>query len=169
GDATTGSDAQAKRASVPPEVAPDELTVAKAKEILAASLAGDRELGTDPETGHEIVARTGRFGPYVTEILPESEAPKKGSKKSAKPRTASLFKNMDVATVDLDTALQLLSLPRVVGTDPESGEEITARNGRYGPYLKKGTDSRSLTEEEQIFSITLQEALEIYAQPKRRR
>src|SRR5699024_881693 len=97
------------------------------------------------------------------------EAPKKGSKKSAKPRTASLFKNMDVATVDLDTALQLLSLPRVVGTDPESGEEITARNGRYGPYLKKGRDWRSLTEEEQIFSIALQEALEIYAQPKRRR
>src|SRR5699024_4953096 len=160
-----------KRASVPPEVAPDELTVAKAKEILAASLAGDRELGTDPETGHEIVARTGRFGPYVTEILPESEAPKKGSKKSAKPkpRTASLFKNMDVATVDLDTALQLLSLPRVVGTDPESGEEITARNGRYGPYLKKGTDSRSLTAEEQIFEITLEEALELYAQPKRGR
>lgn len=172
-DTTADAEAKTKRASVPPEVAPDELTVAKAEEILAASLAGDRELGTDPQTGHEIVARTGRFGPYVTEILPESEepAPKKGSKKSAKPkaRTASLFKSMDVATVDLETALELLSLPRVVGADPESGEEITARNGRYGPYMKKGTDSRSLTSEEQIFAITLQEALEIYAQPKRGR
>ena len=90
-------------------------------------------------------------------------------KKAAKPkpRTASLFKDMDLATIDLDTALKLLSLPRVVGADPE-GVEITAQNGRYGPYLKRGTDSRSLQTEQQLFDITLEEALAIYAQPKQR-
>src|SRR5690606_18532175 len=124
--------------------------------------------GTDPGTGHDIVARAGRYGPYVTEVLPEpDEAPKRGAKR-VKPRTGSLFADMDLATIDLETALRLLSLPRVVGTDPESGEEITAQNGRYGPYLKKGTDSRSLTSEQQIFDITLEEALAIYAQPKQR-
>ena len=166
---------QARRASVPDDIAPDELTLARAEELFAASAEDGRELGVDPDTGHTIIARTGRFGPYVTEVLPEvdsaAEASAKGKKKAArpKPRTASLFKSMDLATVDLPTALRLLSLPRVVGTDPESGEEITAENGRYGPYLKKGTDSRSLTEEEQIFDITLDEALELYAQPKRGR
>ncbi|HLS62591.1 MAG TPA: type I DNA topoisomerase [Ruania sp.] len=164
---------QARRASVPDDIAPDELTLARAEELFAASAEDGRELGTDPATGHTIIVKNGRFGPYVTEVLPETEeaAPSKGKKKAAKPkpRTASLFKSMDLATVDLDAALRLLSLPRVVGTDPESGEEITARNGRYGPYLKKGTDSRSLTAEEQIFDITLEEALELYAQPKRGR
>src|SRR5690625_1888084 len=164
---TAGDDA--KRASVPDDIAPDELTVAKARELLEASAADGRELGTDPETGHTIVAKTGRFGPYVTEVLPEEEAPAKGKKK-VKPRTASLFKTMQLETVTLEDALRLLSLPRVVGTDPESGEEITAQNGRYGPYLKKGTDSRSLPEgEEQIFEVTLEEALELYKQPKRGR
>ena len=85
-----------------------------------------------------------------------------------KPRTGSLFKSMDISTVTLDDALKLLSLPRVVGADPESGDEITAQNGRYGPYLKKGTDSRSLANEDQIFGITLDEALKIYSEPKRR-
>jgi DNA topoisomerase-1 len=110
----------------------------------------------------QVVAKAGRYGPYVTEVLPE-EAPK-----SAKPRTGSLLKTMSLDTVTLDDALRLLSLPRVVGVDPASGEEITAQNGRYGPYLKKGSDSRSLETEEQMFDITLDEALAIYAQPKQR-
>ncbi|MFN8075342.1 MAG: type I DNA topoisomerase [Kineosporiaceae bacterium] len=151
-----------QRASVPDDVAPDELTLEKARELLTTSGDGDRVLGSDPVSGREIVARAGRFGPYVTEVLPE-DAPK-----SAKPRTASLFKSMQLETVGLEEALRLLSLPRVVGADPESGEEITAQNGRYGPYLKKGTDSRSLTSEEQLFEIGLDEALAIYAQPKQR-
>jgi DNA topoisomerase-1 len=134
-------------------------------------------LGTDPISGHEIVAKDGRFGPYVTEILPEGDplpetataAQKKAAKaKAPKPRTGSLFKSMSIETVNIDDALKLLSLPRVVGKDPESGDEITAQNGRYGPYLKKGTDSRSLTTEDQLFEITLEEALKIYAEPKQR-
>ncbi len=108
-----------------------------------------------------VVAKNGRYGPYVTEVLPE-DAPK-----NAKPRTGSLFKSMSLDTVTLDDAVRLLSLPRVVGVDTE-GQEITAQNGRYGPYLKRGTDSRSLTSEEQLFSVTLDEALAIYAQPKQR-
>jgi DNA topoisomerase-1 len=155
-------DGEARRASVPDDVAPDELTVGKARELLDSQADGDRPLGTDPATGRTIVARSGRFGPYVTELL-EDDAPK-----SAKPRTGSLFKSMQLQTVSLDDALRLLSLPRVVGADPGTGEEITAQNGRYGPYLKKGTDSRSLTAEDQIFDITLDEALAIYAQPKAR-
>ncbi|MFV0253481.1 MAG: type I DNA topoisomerase [Beutenbergiaceae bacterium] len=167
------------RASVPDDLAPDELTPQRARDLLTeAAKTGDdgRPLGTDPDSGHEIVVKNGRFGPYVTEVLPEppesaEEVKPKGKKKAAKPkpRTASLFKDMAVETVDLDAALRLLSLPRVVGTDPESGTDITAQNGRYGPYLKKGTDSRSLTSEQQIFDITLEQALEIYAQPKRGR
>ena len=116
-------------------------------------------------TGHEVVAKEGRYGPYVTEVLTDSDAP---AKKKTKPRTSSLFKHMSVETVTLEQAVQLLSLPRVVGTDPDGGGEITAQNGRYGPYLKKGTDSRSLTSEGQLFTVTLDEALEIYRQPKQR-
>jgi len=174
----------ATRASVPDDLAPDELTPERARELMAeAATTGDdgRPLGTDPASGHEIVVKNGRFGPYVTEVLPEAEAddaaakPKKGKAAKPKPRTASLFKDMSVETVDLDSALKLLSLPRVVGTVTEGeGEEakqveITAQNGRYGPYLKKGTDSRSLESEQQLFDITLEQALEIYAQPKRGR
>ncbi|HEU4567359.1 MAG TPA: type I DNA topoisomerase [Marmoricola sp.] len=153
---------EGQRANVPEDLPPDELTLDKARELLANPAGEERELGTDPETGRAIVAKNGRYGPYVTEVLPE-DAPKK-----QKPRTGSLFKSMSVDTVTLDQALRLLSLPRVVGKDPESGEEITAQNGRYGPYLKKGTDSRSLESEEQIFDITLEQALAIYAQPKTR-
>jgi DNA topoisomerase-1 len=150
-----------KRANVPDDLPPDELTLEKAQELLANPSGGETHLGVHPDTGLEIVAKDGRFGPYVTEVLPE-DAPK-----SAKPRTGSLFKSMTLDTVTLEDAIRLLSLPRVVGTDAE-GVEITAQNGRYGPYLKKGTDSRSLTSEDQLLTITLDEALAIYAQPKQR-
>ncbi|MBC2875802.1 MULTISPECIES: type I DNA topoisomerase [Streptomyces] len=153
-----------QRADVPEDLAPDELTVEYAEELFARP-SGEYELGTDPESGHPIVAKDGRYGPYVTEVLPEG-TPKTG-KNAVKPRTASLFKSMSLDTVTLDDALKLMSLPRVVGADAE-GVEITAQNGRYGPYLKKGTDSRSLETEDQIFDITLEEALAIYAQPKQR-
>lgn len=173
-------DEEGKRANVPADVAPDELTVAKAKELFERAADDGRELGVDPSTGHVIIAKDGRYGPYVTEVLPEPEgtqepqdeaAPKKRTSKAKtgpKPRTASLFKSMGLSTVTLEQALDLLSLPRVVGQDAE-GVDITAQNGRYGPYLKKGTDSRSLESEEQLFTVTLEQALEIFAQPKRRR
>ncbi|MFD9376308.1 type I DNA topoisomerase [Streptomyces sp. NPDC059999] len=153
-----------QRADVPDDMAPDELTVEYAEELFAKP-SGEFELGTDPVSGNQIVAKDGRYGPYVTEILPEG-TPKTG-KNAVKPRTASLFQSMSLDTVTLDEALKLMSLPRVVGADAE-GVEITAQNGRYGPYLKKGTDSRSLETEGQLFSITLDEALAIYAQPKQR-
>ena len=198
-----------QRANLPDDLPPDELTLEYAEKLFSTPQEG-RVLGVDPATGHEVVAREGRFGPYVTELLPEptpepepepdvtpipveeveaagggtktatkkavakkaaKKAPaKKAAKKATgpKPRTASLLKTMDLSTVTLEDALRLLSLPRVVGVDPESGEEITAQNGRYGPYLKKGTDSRSLADEEQMFTVTLDEALKIYAEPKRR-
>ena len=173
--AADAAPAQPRRATINDDVAPDEMTPAKARELLDAAADDGRVLGTDPATGHEIVARAGRYGPYVTEVLPEDDAPApaKGKKAAAKarPRTASLFKDMDLATIDLDAALRLLSLPRVVGTATEEDGtevEITAQNGRYGPYLKKGSDSRSLVTEQQLFDITLEEALAIYAQPKQR-
>ncbi|MDW4905038.1 type I DNA topoisomerase [Streptomyces sp. ADMS] len=153
-----------QRADVQEDLAPDELSVELAEELLAKP-SGDFELGADAESGNQIIARDGRYGPYVTEVLPEG-TPKTG-KNAVKPRTASLFKSMSLDTVTLADALKLMSLPRVVGKDAE-GVEITAQNGRYGPYLKKGTDSRSLQTEDQLFTITLEEALEIYSQPKQR-
>ncbi|MCX5212057.1 type I DNA topoisomerase [Kitasatospora sp. NBC_00240] len=153
-----------QRADIPDELPPDELTVELAEELLAKP-SGDFELGTDPVSGNPVVAKSGRYGPYVTEILPEG-TPKTG-KNAVKPRTASLFKTMSLDAITLEEALKLLSIPRVVGTDPE-GQEISAYNGKFGPYLKRGTDSRSLTDEEQILTITLDEALAIYAQPKLR-
>ncbi len=167
----TTAEGDPKRVSITDDVAPDEMTPDKGRELLESAADDGRVLGQDPQTGRDIVAKAGRYGPYVTEVLAEpDEAPAKGTKKTAqvKPRTGSLFADMDLATIKLDTALRLLSLPRVVGADPESGEEITAQNGRYGPYLKKGPDSRSLTSEDQIFSIGLEEALAVYAQPKQR-
>ncbi len=204
-----------RRVNVPEDLAPDELTPQRARELIDAPVVGDRVLGLNPETGKEVLAKDGRFGPYVTERTPEvpeaepavdaatgevlesapetdtaatavatetaaaagattTKAPakkapaKKAPKKAALPkeRTASLFKSMDVDSIDLATALRLLDLPRTVGLDPESGDEIQAQNGRYGPYLKKGTDTRSLTSEDQIFDIDLAGALELYAQPK---
>ena len=151
--------ADGRRANVPDDLPPDGLTAEVAEELLSRPLAEERELGVDPESGRMVVAKNGRFGPYVTEVLPE------GTPKSVKPRTASLFRSMSLDSIDLAAAQRLMSLPRVVGKDPE-GVEITAQNGRYGPYLKKGSDSRSLTSEEQIFDITLDEALAIYAAPK---
>ena len=177
-------DAEGKRANVPADLAPDELSVDKARELFTRAADDGRELGVDPVSGHVIIAKDGRYGPYVTEVLPEPEetaeaktaktakstkAKKTTKAAKPKPRTASLLRSMDLSTVTLEQALDLLSLPRVVGQDPESGEDITAQNGRYGPYLKKGTDSRSLETEEQIFTVTLEQALEIFAQPKRRR
>jgi DNA topoisomerase-1 len=171
-----------RRVNIPQELAPDELTAEKARELIDAPIVGDRVIGVNPANGKEVVAKDGRFGPYVTELEPEApvvepefvvdkktgELKEKKAKKVAvvKPRTASIFKSMDLATIDLDTALALLDLPRVVGADPETGAEITAQNGRFGPYLKRGTDTRSLLSEDQIFEIDLPAALELYAQPK---
>lgn len=146
-------------APIPEDLPPDELSLEKAIELLEAP-SGDRELGVDPESGFQVLAKSGRYGPYV--LLEEPE----GSKK--KPKTSSLLKSMNLDTVTFEDALKLLTLPRVVGVDPESEEAITAQNGRYGPYLKKGTDSRSLETEEQMFDITLDEALHLFSQPKRR-
>ncbi|WP_267421387.1 MULTISPECIES: type I DNA topoisomerase [unclassified Curtobacterium] len=204
-----------RRVNVPEDLAPDELTAEKARELVEAPVVSDRVVGINPETGKEVLAKDGRFGPYVTERTPEPEPQvdpatgevietpaepepvattaaakkttaaaakkaaaagttatatkaKKPAKKAVAPkeRTASLFKSMDPQSVDLETALKLLSLPRTVGADPESGDEITAQNGRYGPYLKKGTDTRTLPSEDAIFDVDLAGALEIFAQPK---
>ena len=149
-----------ERASVPEDLPPDELTLAKAIELLDAP-STDRTLGTDPETGKDVIARSGRFGPYIQLGSADDT--------EAKPATASLFKSMALDTVTLEDALRLLALPRTVGEDPQSGEEITAQNGRYGPYLKRGKDTRSIESEAQIFTIDLAEALALFAQPKRRR
>jgi DNA topoisomerase-1 len=146
-------------ASIPDQVAPDELTVERALELLSAP-SNDRELGTDPETGLPVSLRTGRFGPYVQ--LGEQE-------ETGKPKRASLFKAMEPDEVTLEVALQLLSLPRLVGKDPADDEEITAMNGRYGPYIKKGSETRSLEKEEQLLTVSLDEALVLLSQPKRRR
>ncbi|MGD9607268.1 MAG: type I DNA topoisomerase, partial [Leucobacter sp.] len=148
--------------NIPDGLAPDELTPARAHELADAEPLEDRIVGLHPVTGKRIAAKNGRFGPYVTELPNEGEELPKGEKA----RTASLFKTMDPATVDLDTAVALLDLPRVVGVDAETGAEITAQNGRYGPYLKKGTETRSLPSEDAIFSIDLAGAQEILAQPK---
>ena len=173
-----GDDGEAtpQRANLHDSLTPDELTLDVAEELFATPQEG-RTLGVDPDTGHEIVAKDGRYGPYVTEVLPKpddddgasGQPAKKGKKPTGpKPRTGSLLRTMDLQTVTLEDALKLLSLPRVVGVDPESSQEITAQNGRYGPYLKRGNDSRSLATEDQMFDITLEDALKLYAEPKRR-
>ena len=146
-----------ERASLPEDLAPDELDAAMAEELLSRP-SSDRILGVDPETGLEIAARDGRYGPYVTEVLPEGD--------ERKPRTASLLSTMALETVTIDDALRLLTLPRSL-TAPD-GEEIVVANGRYGPFVKKGSESRSLESEEQLFTITSDEALALLAQPKQR-
>jgi DNA topoisomerase-1 len=189
-DEGAAPDATPRRVNLPEGLAPDELTEAKARELIDAPVQEARVLGVNPENGKEVVVKDGRFGPYVTELDPEPaaapeaeasvdpatgevvDAPKPKAKRAAKkpvaekPRTASLFKSMQVAEIDFETALKLLNLPRVVGVDPETETEITAQNGRYGPYLKKGTDTRTLPSEDAIFEIGLDGALELFAQPK---
>ena len=142
--------------NIPEGLAPDALSAEKAQQLIDAPPAEDRVLGVDPATGLDIIVKDGRYGPFVT-LVDEG---------NPKPKTASLFKTMSVATVSLEEAIQLLSLPRELGMDPESGNVVTVQNGKYGPYLKKGTDSRSIDSEEKIFTISLEEALEIYKQPK---
>ena len=200
-----------QRANVPESMTPDELDLETAEKLLAMPQGG-RELGPNPANGRMIVAKDGRYGPYVTEVVTDEEkagveakaedivaeeraaedkqraedgmrkknwdtktAANQKAKRIAqiieetlKPKTASLFQSMEPSTVTLEDALKLLSLPREVGVDPSDNEVITAQNGRYGPYLKKGSDSRSLQNEEQLFTITLDEARRIYAEPKRR-
>ncbi|MBG0819809.1 type I DNA topoisomerase [Planomonospora sp. ID91781] len=163
-------DRDGARVNIPEDMAPDELTAEVAEELFSRP-TGDRELGRDPVTGNMIVAKDGRYGPYVTEILPEEPPPAEGAKKrkkadAPKPRTGSLLKSMSLETVTLEDAMRLLSLPRVLGEI--DGQEVTAQNGRFGPYLKKGTDSRSLASEEEMFTVTLDQAKEIFAQPKTR-
>jgi DNA topoisomerase-1 len=148
------------RASLPDDLCPDELTVARSEELLAAP-TNDRVLGSHPETGLDVWVKAGRFGPYVQ--LGEA------GEGAGKPQTSSLFSTMDPATLSFAQALELLRIPRTVGTDPESGEEVVALNGKFGPYLKKGTDTRSLSSEDQILSVTLPEAQALFAQPKQRR
>jgi len=148
-----------QRVNVPDDTAPDELTPEFAEELLSRP-SGEKILGTDPQTGKTIVAKVGRFGPYVTEQLED------GAPASAKPRSASLLKSMDLDSVTLDDALRLLTLPRTLGE--LDGEPVTVQNGRYGPYVKKATDSRSLESEDQMFTVTLDEAAALFAQPKTR-
>ncbi len=147
------------RVSVPEDLAPDELTVERAEELLAAP-SSDRVLGEDPETELPVQVRAGRFGPYVQlgELV----------EGGPKPRTSSLFASMSPSTLTLEQALDLLRIPRVVGTDPATNEEIVAHNGRFGPYLKRGSDTRSLVTEDQILTVGLDEALALFAQPKTR-
>ncbi|HEY7344616.1 MAG TPA: type I DNA topoisomerase, partial [Gaiella sp.] len=148
-----------ERASVPDELAPDELTAERAEELLATPTGAERSLGTHSETGHEVVVRVGRYGPYVTEVLPDGDG--------TKPRTASLFASMSPETVSLADAERLLTLPRTLeGSD---GEEILVSNGRYGPFVKRGSETRSLESEEQLLTLTVPEAEAILAQPKQRR
>jgi DNA topoisomerase-1 len=148
-----------QRASLPDDVAPDELSPERAEELLAQPPGAERPLGTHPETGREIAAKDGRYGPYVTEVLPDGE--------DGKPRTASLFASMSLDTITLEDAIQLLTLPRTLaGTD---GEEILVSNGRYGPFVKKGSETRSLESEAQLLTLTVEQAEEVLAQPKQRR
>jgi DNA topoisomerase I len=150
-----------RSASIPDDIAPDELTVERAMAFIEAP-QGDRVLGTDPATGLEVHAKAGRYGPYV-----QLGAVEEGSKE--KPKTASLFASMSLESVSLDEALKLLSLPRTVGVDPSDGAEITVHNGRYGPFVKKGNETRSLASEEQLLTVGLEECLRALAEPKRRR
>ena len=165
-----------KFANIPETMAPDELTLQVAIDLLAQP-SGERELGIHPETNLPLLAKSGRFGPYITEVFPEpemvvdkktGELKKPRKKKDApKPKTASLLSTMTLDTITIDDALKLMSLPRTLGDYEEV--PITVQNGRYGPYMTHGTDSRTLTSEDQLFAITLDEAIELYKQPKVRR
>ncbi|MGQ0848652.1 MAG: type I DNA topoisomerase [Actinomycetota bacterium] len=148
-----------QRASIPDDLAPDELTLEKAIALLDEQPAGDKILGTDPESGLVVLGRTGRFGPFVQ--LGESAG-------KTKPKTSSLLKRMSLDDLSLDQAIKLLSLPRLVGTDPETGEEIFAQNGRYGPYLSRGDERRSLPSEEELFTVSVEEAGALFRAPRGR-
>ena len=165
-----------KFANIPETMAPDELTLQVAIDLLAQP-SGERELGIHPETNLPLLAKSGRFGPYITEVFPEpemvvdkktGELKKPRKKKDApKPKTASLLSTMTLDTITIEDALKLMSLPRTLGDYEEV--PITVQNGRYGPYMTHGTDSRTLTSEDQLFAISLDEAIELYKQPKVRR
>ncbi len=146
------------RVSVPDDIAPDELTAELVEELLSRP-SGERDLGAHPETGRQILAKDGRYGPYVTEVLPEGD--------DAKPRTASLFKTMALDTITLDDAVRLLTLPRTL--ESPDGQEIVVANGRYGPFVKMGAETRSLESEEQLLTLTAEEALTVLSKPKERR
>jgi DNA topoisomerase-1 len=148
-----------ERVTLTDDIAPDELTVERARELLSQG-SQQRELGREPESGRTIVVKSGRYGPFVTEVVEEGE--------EAKPRTASLFDSMSPETLTLDDALRLLTLPRTIGTAAD-GDDVVAANGRYGPYIKKGSETRSLESQEQLFTISLDEALGVLAQPKQSR
>ncbi|HJR94145.1 MAG TPA: topoisomerase C-terminal repeat-containing protein, partial [Gaiellaceae bacterium] len=148
-----------QRASIPEDLPPDELTATVAEELLARPAGAERGLGTHPETGRTIVAKDGRYGPYVTEVLREGE--------EGKPRTASLFSSMSLDTLTLDDAVRLLTLPRTL--EGTNGEEIVVANGRYGPFVKRGSETRSLASEDQLLTLTVEQAEELLAQPKQRR
>ena len=154
-------------ASIPANLPPAELTVEMAVELLNMPKGG-KPIGEDPDTGLTVFVMNGRFGPYV-QLGEIDEAP------DGKPRRASLFASMDPYEVSLDTALELLSFPKVLGADPTTGEPISAQNGKFGPYLTKGDertgvkpDSRSLASEEDLLTVTLDQALALFAEPKRR-
>jgi DNA topoisomerase I len=148
-----------QKANIPPGLPPDELTLEKAKELLETP-SGNRLLGTDPANDQPVYVKSGRFGPFFQ--LGD------GGKGNEKPKTSSLLPSMDPTSVTLDDALKMLSLPRVVGVDPASKNEVTAQIGQFGAYIKLGTESRSLERKEQVFEVTLSEALAILAQPKAR-
>ena len=157
-----------QRATIPDDLPPDELTVDKARELIEQAAAGDRVVGQDSATGKPVYIKSGRFGPYVQ--LGDPELTEKGTvKRGGKPKMASLWPTMSAETITLAQALTLLSFPREVGKHPETGELITAQDGRYGPYLKMGDESRSLTDHGKLESVTLEEALEAFKQPKGRR
>jgi DNA topoisomerase-1 len=148
-----------QRASLPDDLAPDELTPALAEEVLAQPSGAERTLGTHPETGRHVTAKDGRYGPYVAEVLADGE--------DGKPRTASLFASMSLDTITLDEAVRLLTLPRTL--EGTKGEEIVVANGRYGPFVKRGAETRSLESEEQLLTLTVEQAEALLAQPKQRR
>jgi DNA topoisomerase I len=148
------------RANVPDDLPPEDLTLDLARELLANPAGQEKILGEDPNTGHTLVVKNGRYGPYVSEVLPEGD--------ESKPRTGSLLSSMTLDSVSLDDAVKLLTLPRSLGTGPDSEDEIIVANGRYGPYIKQGSETRSLASEDQLFTITLDEALDLLRQPKTR-
>ncbi|MFH1466929.1 MAG: type I DNA topoisomerase [Pseudomonadota bacterium] len=156
------------RADVPDDLPPDELTLEKAHEMLSEQEQWPRPLGADPETGLPVLVVKGPFGPYLQ--LGEVEAaPKKGKRKAAGPKRVSLLKGMDPTRVDLPTALALLSLPRALGAHPESGEPVVAMTGRFGPYLKCGATTRSLTDQARILDVGLDEAVALLAERTQRK